>query len=261
MRYSAILICALVFLFAGKANGQLTLGARVGYGLAASSIEPLTGQTRKVGFSPTAGLIFHYNLDLRFSAGFEVNYNKFSETIRYQGLNGGLPIESKTEISYLQIPITGRASVGEKKYRAVIELGAYAGFGLGGSWNKGPEFSTLPNQPDVPIGVNMTRTIGFNQNYLRKFDVGGLFGGGVEYKLGTTGLLFAEARIQLSLVDFYKMKDVEIRAFKSTNEYNYLLPSATWRAVNFSLGYRRTFKLPKLSANPDSKRAGKQKKG
>jgi hypothetical protein len=94
---------------------------------------------------------------------------------------------------------------------------------------------------------------------MKKFDVGGLLGGGVEYKLNNTSLLFLEARVQMSFFNFYNISSETKRAYL-TSKRNYVIPEATWRAVNLSIGYLRTFKLPKVAAD-GNKRAGKQKKG
>ena len=267
MKLSALLATFFLFI-AVSANAQLTLGARAGYGLSASSFELNKGMNRSIGFSPVFGGIFHYNLDLRFSVGAEVNYYKFSETISYDASlfprnSSRTPeaVDSRTEISYIQVPFTGRASIGEKKLRGFISLGPYISFGFGGTWDKGPRVIFLESQnfDKIPLYPLIDSTYSFDQKKLKKIDIGGLVSGGVEYKVGTTGLIFAEARVQLGFFDLYNLNDFEQRAFKAGSEY--LLPSATWRAVNFSVGYLRTFKLPKLKFEQGNKRAGKQKRG
>jgi hypothetical protein len=256
MKYLAILASTFI-IFAHSAHAQLTLGARAGYGFSASSLDPNRGVNREIGFSPLAGLIVHFNFDQKFSVGTELNYNKFSEAIIYTDS----AIRTETEISYIQLPITGRASIGDKKYRAFVELGVYAGFGFQGAWKNGPKVAyTYIGKDSIPASVNFNgNNYNLNQGKLKKLDVGGILGGGVEYKLNNTSLLFLEARIQMGFFDFYNISSDMKRAYL-TSKRNYVIPEATWRAVNFSLGYLKTFKLPKFSTDPTSKKAGKQKR-
>jgi len=258
---------AFVLLLVGySANGQIILGLRAGYGLSSTSQEIVKGMNRSIGSSPMMGAIIHYNMDIRFSAGLELNYYKLSETLDYVAsfspvIGNQQDVVTKTEISYLQIPLTGRVSIGEKKYRGFLCLGPYIGIGTSGSWNTGPEATfTDINGSKIPKNVIFDTEkggYGLDSKKMRRLDIGGVFGGGIEYKLGLTGLLFAEARVQLGFFDIYSLSSLEERAFKSNSAYQ--LPSASWRAVNFSVGYLKTFKLPKLSLNKGVKKAGKQK--
>jgi hypothetical protein len=259
----------LIFFFlllAGSSFAQITLGGRIGYGISASSLELNKGMNRSVGSSPLIGAIIHYNLDLKLTAGAEINYYRFSESIEFDSAlsprRGGKPsnISMGTTMSYIQIPITGRASIGDKKYRAFISMGPYIGFAFGGKWTNAPRvryFANLENQP-VPDYPSLDTSYNLNQGLLRKIDIGGLISGGIEYQVGTTDYVFAEARVQLGFLDNYKLGSDARRAFSNSN---YVFPSASWRILNFSAGYIRTFKLPKLKSGGDSKRAGKQKRG
>jgi hypothetical protein len=259
-------LALFLFLFAFTAKGQIILGLRGGYGLSSTSQEIVKGMKRSIGSSPMMGAIIHYNMDIRFSVGMEVNYYKLSETLNYEAsfspiITNQQEVVTKTEISYLQIPVTGRVSIGEKKYRGFLCLGPYIGIGTSGSWNTAPEatFAEI-NGNKIPKNVIFDPDkggYGFDSKKMRRLDIGGIFGGGIEYKLGPTGLIFAEARVQLGFFDIYSLSSFEERAFKSNSAYQ--LPSASWRAVNFSVGYLRTFKLPKLSLNQGVKKAGKQK--
>ena len=265
MKYPAFLAIFFI-LTVSSASGQLTLGARGGFGISSTSFATINGIEREIGTSPIAGLIFHYNFDQKFSVGFEVNYNRFSENIIYSLDTTGRPIsagttkivntKTKTDISYFQIPITGRASIGDKKIRGILELGIYGGIGINGSWTNGPNVKFYNASNNVPSKVELTGNYTLNQGKIRKWDVGGILGGGVEYKLNNTSLLFAVLRIQFGLVDIYNLNPTERSAYYVTG---FDPPSASWQAANFSLGYLKTFKLPKFGSD-GNKRAGKQKK-
>ena len=257
MKYLAVLAFSFI-LMVRSAQGQLTLGARGGFGISATSLELNRGIEREIGTSPIAGLIFHYNFDQKFSVGTEVNYSKFSETIIYQDTSS--TTRTETSISYIQLPVTGRASIGDKKYRAFLELGLYAGFGINGRWKNGPDvLFTEVGQNKIPSDIVLNKDYSMDQKLMKKFDVGGLLGGGVEYKLNNTSLVFLEARIQMGFFNFYNISSEAKRAYL-TSKRNYVIPEATWTAVNLSVGYLRTFKLPKMGNDPNNKRAGKQKR-
>jgi hypothetical protein len=257
MKYLALLAFSFI-LMVRSAQGQLTLGARGGFGISATSLELNRGIERAIGTSPIAGMIFHYNFDQKFSVGTEVNYSKFSETIIYTDTS--TTTRSETSISYIQLPVTGRASIGDKKYRAFVELGVYAGFAINGKWKNGPDvLFTEVGKNKIPSDIALNKEYSMDQKLMKKFDVGGLLGGGVEYKLNNTSLVFLEARIQMGFFNFYNISPEAKRAYQ-TSKRNYVIPEATWTAVNFSLGYLRTFKLPKMGNDPNNKRAGKQKR-
>lgn len=254
------------FLLAGASFAQITVGGRLGYGISASSLELNKGMNRSVGASPLIGAIIHYNLDLKFTAGAEINYYRLSESIEFDEAlypdRGGTPVNINmgTRLSYIQIPFMGRASIGDKKYRAFISLGPYIGFAVGGKWTNAPRvryFANLENKP-VPDYPSLDTTYNLNQGLMRKIDLGGLISGGLEYQVGTTDYVFVEARVQLGFLDNYRLGSDARRAFSNSN---YAFPSASWRVINFSAGYIRTFKLPKWQSNGEGKRAGKQKKG
>lgn len=255
----------MLFALISSARAQISVGLRGGYGFSATSLELNKGMKREVGTSPNLGLILHYNVDLKFSVGAEVNYYKLAEKISFDAeLHPGskedkTDVTMGTEVSYIQIPITGRASIGDKKYRAFISLGPYIGLAFDGKWTNAPRvlyFKDLNNQP-IPNFPILDTTFSIDQGLIRKFDIGGLVSTGFEYQFSPTDLAFAEARIQLGFLDNYLLGSDARRAFANSN---YIFPSASWRAVNFSLGYIRKFKLPKFSSNSDTKRAGKQKK-
>jgi len=258
-----LLICFLLQILISSASAQISVGARGGFGFSATSLELNKGMERNSGVSPMLGVILHYNIDLKLSAGLEVNYYRLSESVEFDEKLNPVPgpnITMGTSLSYIQVPVTARASIGDKKYRGFISLGPYIGFAFDGKWTNAPKvryFKDLNGQP-VPNYPTLDTNYTLNQGLLRKFDIGGLVSGGFEYLISPTDLAFAEARVQLGFLDNYILGSDARRAYSNSN---YVFPSASWRAVNFSLGYIRKFKLPKFSSNADNKRAGKQKRG
>ena len=100
---------------------------------------------RTLGTNPTFGLMLNYDLDLHFSAGMEFNYMPLSESLDYDtnfypGNATGARVSTTTtpKIGYLQIPVLGRVTFGEKKYKATLSFGPYFGIGMKGVWTNGP---------------------------------------------------------------------------------------------------------------------------
>lgn len=243
---------------------QLGVGLRVGYGASSTSQELVNGMNRSLGMNPTFGLMLNYDLDLHFSAGMEFNYMPLSESLEYDtnfypGNAPGASIAYKTtpKIGYLQIPVFGRVTFGDKKYKASLTFGPYFGIGMNGTWTNGP--NPVGNGSYILMNKNYDK-VKFETGDFKKFDMGGIVGLGGQYQVGKSGTLFLEARIQLGFLDFYNKQTAEQIAGFTTKQNEYLKPSGSWRTANISLGYFHTFKLPKKKSSSSVKKAGKQKR-
>lgn len=240
---------------------QINVGLRGGFGASSSSTELVTGMKRKIGTKPTFGIIASYNLDLNFAAGLELNYTQFQERLDYSAEFSPLPIDfanpafTEYSVNYLQIPIFGRVTFGEKKRKWFLTFGPYIGIGLSGKWNNYP--SAPLNGSYILFEEDTSVNAKFKQGDFNRVDIGGILGGGIQQKIGTNGVLFLEARIQIGFLDFFnKQFSLQNRAY-ATSEY--IKPSASWRAANISIGYQHTFKLPKKTGSAAVKKAGKQR--
>lgn len=258
-----------ITLSASSSFGQLGVGLRGGFGGSASSQELVTGMERKFGTAPTFGLMLNYNLDLHFSGGIEFNYHTFSETQNFSAAFGPqIPISydpegaktatRKSFVNYLNIPIFGRATFGEKKTKWFISFGPYVGIGLNGKVEGGMK-------PSVRR-LDSNYTAKFKPGDYRKFDIGGMLGGGLQRQIKTNGTLFIEARFMLGFVDFNndptsRQRDGYVQPPNRGGEA-YIRPTGTWRSANVTVGYFHTFKLPKKkSSSGGQKKAGKQGRG
>lgn len=258
-----------IILSASSSFGQLGVGLRGGFGGSASSQELVTGMERKFGTAPTFGLMLNYNLDLHFSAGMEFNYHTFSETQTFSSAFGPQkPISydpdsskaasRKSMINYLNIPFFGRATFGEKKTKWFITFGPYVGIGLNGKVEGGMRSSLRR--------LDSNYTARFKAGDYRKFDIGGMLGGGLQRQIKTNGTLFIEARFMLGFIDFNNDPTANQRAAYTEPSGRlgelYIRPSGTWRSANVTIGYFHTFKLPKKkSSSGGVKKAGKQGRG
>jgi len=256
-----LIIIIFILTFSISGYSQINVGLRAGFGASSSSTELLTDMKRKIGTKPTFGITASYNLDLNFSAGLELNYTQFQEGLDYSSKFSPLPKENANaafteySVNYLQIPIFGRVTFGEKKRKWFLTFGPYVGIGLSGKWN---------NYPSAPLDGSYILFKGdtslnakFKQGDFNRVDIGGILGGGLQQKIGTNGVLFLEARIQIGFLDFFnKQLPLQNKAYATSK---YLRPSASWRAANISIGYQHTFKLPKKTGSAAVKKAGKQR--
>jgi hypothetical protein len=260
------LLSPLLFLFllASPVFGQLGVGLKGGFGGSATSQEMVNGMSRSLGSAPTFGLMVNYDLDLHFAGQLEFNYTTFSETIRYGSTFFPLTVSAPTaadsqattkpKINYLQIPIQGRVTFGEKKFKTFLTFGTYVGIGMSGTWFNGPQSFSGDY-----ILFNQDTDVQFSKGDIRKLDVGGLAGFGAQYALGKAGTLFAEARVQLGFIDIYNPSPDQRKGFTALKN-KYLTPTGSWRTANITVGYFHTFKLPKKKSNNPAKKAGKQKR-
>ncbi len=269
-RHKALFMKKFIFLavfscfYISTTFAQLGVGLRVGYGASSTSQELVNGMKRSLGMNPTFGLMLNYDLDLHFSAVMEFNYMPLSETLEYDtnffpGNAPGLSLEAKSipKIGYLQIPVLGRVTFGEKKYKAILSFGPYFGFGMKGTWTNGP--NPVANGSYILMNRNY-ENVKFQEGDFRKFDMGGIIGLGGQYQVGKSGTLFLEARIQLGFLDFYNKQTADqVKGF-TTSQNKYLKPSGSWRTANICLGYFHTIKLPKKKSSSAVKKAGKQKR-
>lgn len=243
--------------------GQLGFGLKGGFGGSTSSQELVTGMSRIAGSGPTFGAVVTYDLDLHFAALMEFNYVTLSEGLKYDSsffprgvASTNRFAETTPTINYLQIPIMGRVTFGEKKFKTFFTFGPYLGIGLSGKWKNGPVVGAGGRH----ITFEGDQTARFKAGDFKKVDLGGIVGFGGQYAIGKSGTLFAEARLQLGFVDFYnKQTDDQKLGFTATVN-QYLRPSGSWRSANITVGYFHTIKLPKKKSSANSKKAGKQKR-
>jgi len=265
MRKKLLLVFCLA-LCSISGYSQIGFGLRGGFGASNTSQELVSGLTRTIGTSPTYGFMANYDLDLHFSAGFEVNYTKFSESLTYSAAfappsrisdkSDSTAVKSTTSINYLQIPFYGRITFGEKKYKAFVSFAPFLGIALSGKWENGGR----PEGDGSLIRLDATYTAQFKEGDFKKIDIGGQVGFGGQYQLGKNGVLFAEARLQIGFLDFWNdLTPLQTKGYTSVVN-KYLKPGGTsWRAINISVGYYHTFKIPKKTASAAVKKAGKQR--
>ncbi len=236
---------------------QLGVGVRGGFGGSSTSQEVVNGMTRTFGTSPIYGLSILYDLDLHFAACLEFNYSTFSEKFKYGASFNKFDSSAITtgiKISYLQIPILGRVTFGEKKFKTFLTFGPYVGIGTNGTWNNKPRISGSGTVRFEDLDLKAKFQVGdFN-----KLDLGGQVGFGGQYKVGKNGNIFFEARLQLGFVNLYNTFPKELNDAFSISEYQ--KPGGSWRTASISVGYFHTFKLPKKKSSSSVKKAGKQKK-
>lgn len=250
------------FLYSGLSFGQLGFGLRGGYEGSISSLELVNGMDREIGFAPTYGFMINYDLDLHFAVSLEANYITYSEITKYSKdfyPYSPNPLEAKavtmkSTVNYLQIPILGRTTFGEKKFKWLLTFGPYVGIGMSGKRE-----NAMNGNKRLELNYDAT----FQAGDFVKYDLGGQVGGGFQYTLGTSGFFFVEARLQIGFFDFYnKMTETQRAAYLGSNAqvYGYFPPGAAWRSANISAGYLYTFKLPKKKSSAAVKKAGKQRR-
>jgi hypothetical protein len=239
------------------AFAQLGVGLRGGFGASSTSEEMKNGMNRTIGTGPTFGLSVLYDLDLHFSGCLEFNYLSWSEKLSYSesfDKVSGIPVSTEIKVNYLQVPLLGKVTFGEKKFKTLLTFGPYMGIATSGSWTN-PPVMTASGIVIYPQGNSLNAR--FGEGDFRKVDLGGIVGFGGQYKVGESGNIFFEGRIQLGFLNLYN--DLEKKLSEAYSISQYQKPGGSWRAANITVGYFHTFKLPKKKTSA-AKKAGKQKK-
>ena len=245
-------------LFTFNSFSQIGVGLRAGFGGSSTSQEIVTGMTRTLGTGPNFGLMLNYDFDLHFSAGLELNYVNYMEKLSYSEKFHThdpfqTPVTTSYSINYLQIPIFGRVTIGEKKYKATLTFGPYIGIGLNGKWENSPR--SRNRNSNISLDTNVTAA--FKTGDFNRLDFGGLIGLGGQYQVAKSGIIFIEARFQLGFSNFFNNFNSNVKQGFTGSQYQ--TPGASWRSANITLGYLHTFKIPKKSSGAAVKKAGKQR--
>jgi hypothetical protein len=254
-KHILLLFFAIIF-YSFPGFSQLGVGLRGGYGGSSTSQETVNGMTRTLGMAPTFGLSILYDLDLHFSAALEFNYFSFAESFKYgpEFSRETQSVKTGIKVNYLQIPILGRVTFGDKKFKTFMSFGPYIGIGLDGTWENYP---IKAGSGDIRF-EDIEAKARFQEGDFNRVDLGGIIGLGGQYKIGTSGAIFFEGRFQLGFFNVYNTFPKELNDAYSISKYQ--KPAGSWRTANITVGYFHTFKLPKKKSSNTVKKAGKQKR-
>jgi hypothetical protein len=125
-----------------------------------------------------------------------------SRSMKWQGkmnqVGGSNSVRNNLQITINQIelPFMGFYKINYEKFDVKIGLGFYASYGLGKLSVK-DDLSNIPGSVASSKGSYTWQDFGF-----RRFNIGGLLGAGLEFKMGGTSLLGVELRAQSSFTDY-----------------------------------------------------------
>jgi hypothetical protein len=214
-----ILLLFLSLLFFGSGiSAQITLGVKAG------------GTVATVDQTPTLADIRETNNVTGFSGGFFVEFGEGLAALRpellfqqrgYEYTLADFDSTFLERFNYLDIPVTLRLRFGQPKFRVFVEGGASLGFVLDGIRRVSANGNTV--EMDIPTGDPFGPDGRKNRNY----DLTGILGGGVEFKLGP-GILSCNGRYNLDLNDLYQFED---------NQAPPDWEEVKWRSFDFTVGY------------------------
>lgn len=216
MRHLFTILLLLLFLTSGTA--QVTVGFKAG------------GTVATVDQTPTLADIRETNSITGFSGGFFLEFGEGLAALRpellfqQRGYEYALADFDSTfleRFNYLDIPVTLRLRFGKPKFRLFIEGGASLGFVLDGIRRISANGATV--EMDIPTGD----PFGPDGRKNRSYDLTGILGGGLEFKLGP-GILTFNGRYNLDLNDLYEFEDDQ-----APPDWE----AVKWRSFDFTVGY------------------------
>ncbi|WP_173021354.1 porin family protein [Lewinella sp. W8] len=216
MRLLLFLTFVLIIPAFGKA--QVTIGLKGGGTIATVNETPTLANITETGtISGLTGGVF-----LEFGEGLAV----FRPEVLFQqrGYDYTLANIDSTfleQFNYLDIPVTLRLRLGKPKFRIYLEGGASLGFVLDGIRR------ASANGNSVETDLLANGLMGPNDGESRGYDLAGIVGGGLEFKLGPGRLSFG-GRYNVDLNDLYDFKDQS--APPDWREVK-------WRSFDFTVGY------------------------
>lgn len=210
----------LLFLFTilAPAHAQVTIGVKGGGTIATVNETPTLANITETGsISGLTGGVF-----LEFGEGLAALRPEV--LLQQRGYDYTLAGNDSTfleQFNYLDIPVTLRLRLGKPKFRFYLEGGASLGFVLDGIRRASADGNS------VETDLLATGLTGQTEGESRGYDLMGIFGGGLELKLGP-GRLSIGGRYNVDLNDLYDFKDQS--APPDWQEVR-------WRSFDFTVGY------------------------
>ncbi len=153
------------------------------------------------------GVTSEYAFTDRFAIVAEAIYRdkgfRVREATDINVFNLDIPVGVRVDarLRYLDIPIMAKYSIGEGPVKGYVAAGPQIGYAMN---------ARLKTRANFLLDFNLTNTkINLGGLGHRRFDVGGVVGGGVEFNTGN-GKLFFDARYQQGFLDSFKVPVVEL---------------------------------------------------
>ena len=209
---------SLLLLFAAGAFAQVTIGFKAGGTVATVDQTPTLADVRDknnvTGFS--GGVFFEFGEGLAAlrpellfqQRGYEYTLADFDSTFLER-------------FNYLDIPVTLRLRFGKPKFRLFVEGGASLGFVLDGIRRVTADGNTV--ETEIPTDS----FFGPDGRKPQSYDLAGILGAGLEFKLGP-GILTFNGRYNLDLNNLYEFENDQ--APPDWQEVK-------WRSFDFTVGY------------------------
>lgn len=220
---------AMFLLFATMVNAQFSLGIRGGVHFAKADYgdEVEYNDDREFLVGPQAALMFEWRIADYFALQAEPGYIQKGEKLHFgeagpddQGHITTLDAYLRTRLHYLTLPVLAKGIVGSDNFRFYAIGGPEVGYAVSGRYET--EFTMTNGQE---ITENAEGDIDFEEDGIDRFDVGLIFGAGVEAKIGL-GSIVLDGRYNLGLYDIDRDKGSEGETFNRGFGFNlgYLMP-------------------------------------
>ncbi len=203
-------IAILVIGFVATAQAQFSAGIRAGASIGNVST-PVIIDLIAPDFQYLPGIDFgilgEYQIKDKFSITGEINYREKgfrmaeNRAVDLLGISMPLGVRIDTRLRYLDLPVQFKYDLGKGPIKAYLKAGPQVGYALNGRIKTKANFLVDWNLTNTPIDLDAI-------NY-RRFEVGILGGGGVEFDTGQ-GSVMMDISYHQGITDLFKLPVAEL---------------------------------------------------
>ncbi|WP_160292046.1 porin family protein [Pedobacter lusitanus] len=218
MKQKHLLLCLVLIGTAFTSRAQFSVGLETGINkntlYTNTGFDAFTQYKSSNGFNIGVPVRYDFNSYIAIQADpqyIQKNY-KLARTDFYDG------VYTNYRNSYVQLPVMAHLSIGDKKLKGFLNLGAYAGY-WASSHIKGTQpdifgksnddLDQYTNLLQLKPGVKFDQKYDFDSRRDRRIELGALIGIGIEYELNSRYQIFAETRYYHGLTDLQKNYMIE----------------------------------------------------
>lgn len=218
-------VAATVLLLNNSVFAQNSIGLRGGYSISTVKNYPLVLENFEVEEGLTYGnfnaILFEIGISPLFAIQPEINYLEKGGVIRSTSSND---FKFTLRFNYLEAPLLAKFRLGSGRLKGYVITGPSVGYAIDG------KSKVTAGDINEEEKIKFDDSFGADGRKDNRFDISGVVGAGVQYKLGP-GSIILDARATYDFNDFNDFNGNEPIDHKKTR----------WEGLSLSLGYQFEF--------------------
>lgn len=216
---------AAVLLLNNGVFAQNSIGLRGGYSISTLKNYPLELGNLEVEEGLTYGnfnaILFEIGITPLLAIQPEINYLEKGGVIRSKGNND---FKFSLKVNYLEAPVLAKFRLGSGPLKGYVITGPSVGYAIDG------KSKVITGEVSEAERIRFDNSFGADGRKDNRFDISGVVGGGVQYKLGP-GSIVLDARATYDFNDFNNFHGEAPIDHKKTR----------WEGLSLSMGYQFEF--------------------